>query len=219
MPGLSFSGAAFIPAFKHTSIANVSLIYAAAPFVAALLAWLWMRERPALVVVFASLGTFVGVALIVSGSSGSGNIKGDALALWMTLMMAAVIVIYRRFPETPGPGPMALSCVILLPVSLYFGSPSKAPLIEILIMASFGLVFAVASVALVLGSRFLPSSETALISTLEAPLAIFFAWMMFAEVPVITTVAGGVIILTCVIGSQMFLSRRNSDRRPSLPGR
>ena len=206
--------AAFIPAFKHTSIANVSLIYAAAPFVAALLAWLWMRERPSLIVVLASLGAFAGVALIVNGSSGSGNIKGDVLALWMTLMMAAVIVIYRRYPETPGPGPMALSCVILLPVSLYFGSPFAAPLDEIPIMASFGLVFAIASVALVLGARYLPSSETALISTLEAPLAILFAWMMFAEVPVINTVAGGAIILTCVIGSQLILSKRNVTRKP-----
>ncbi|MCH2249987.1 MAG: DMT family transporter [Cognatishimia sp.] len=37
--------AAFIPAFKLTSIANVALIYAVAPMIAAALAWLWMRER------------------------------------------------------------------------------------------------------------------------------------------------------------------------------
>lgn len=36
--------AAFIPAFKLTTIANVSLIYAAAPFCAAGIAWLWFRE-------------------------------------------------------------------------------------------------------------------------------------------------------------------------------
>ena len=36
--------AAFIPAFKLTTIANVSLIYAAAPFFAAGIAWLWFKE-------------------------------------------------------------------------------------------------------------------------------------------------------------------------------
>ena len=202
--------AAFIPAFKLTSIANVSLIYAAAPFVAALLAWLWMRERPSLIVVIASLGAFTGVALIVSGSLAGGHLTGDLLALWMTLMMASVIVIYRRYPNTPGPGPMAVSSLILLPVSLFFGDPFAAPITEIPIMASFGLIFAVASVTLVLGARYLPSSETALISTLEAPLAILFAWLLFAEVPVMNTVIGGVIILMCVMGSQIIQHKNSS---------
>ena len=205
---LSAAGsAAFISAFKLTSIANVSLIYAAAPFVAAFLAWLWMRERPSVVVLLASLGAFAGVALIVGGSLGGVNLKGDVLALWMTLMMAAVIVIYRHYPKTPGPGPMTVSSVILLPIALYFGDPFTADIKEIAIMASFGLIFAIASVTLVLGARYLPSSETALISTLEAPLAIGFAWLLFTQVPAMNTVIGGVIILTCVCGSQICLSK------------
>ncbi len=44
---LSASGtAAFIPAFKLTSISNVSMIWATAPFLTALLAWLVLSERP-----------------------------------------------------------------------------------------------------------------------------------------------------------------------------
>ena len=53
--------AAFIPSFKYTSIANVSLIYAAVPFAAAAIAWIWFREKPAVPVVLASLAAFVGV--------------------------------------------------------------------------------------------------------------------------------------------------------------
>ena len=205
--------AAFITSFKITSIANVSLIYAAAPFVAAILAWLWLRERPSLVILFASLGAFAGVALIVGGSLGGVSLKGDMLALWMTLMMAAVIVIYRRYPNTPGAGPMAASSILLLPVALYFGDPLKADVTEIAIMASFGLIFAIASVTLVLGARYLPSSETALISTLEAPLAIGFAWLLFAQVPVINTAIGGIVILICVCGSQLYLSKNENPQQ------
>ena len=198
---------AFIPAFKLTSIANVSLIYAAAPFVAAILAWIWMRERPSLIVIISSVVAFAGVALIVSGSFGGLNIKGDLLALWMTLMMATVIVIYRRYPQTPGPGPMTLSSIFLLPIALFFGDPLSAPINEIPIMASFGLVFAVASVTLVLGARYLPSSETALISLMEAPLAILLAWLIFSEIPVNNTIIGGIVIMLAVFCSQVLVKK------------
>ncbi len=67
---------AFEPGFKHTSIANVSLIYAAVPFVAAAIAWVWMREKPALPVVLASIVAFLGVLTIVGGSLHSVNLRG-----------------------------------------------------------------------------------------------------------------------------------------------
>ncbi len=44
--------AAFIPAFKLTTMANVMLIYAAAPLIAALLAWIWIKERMTIRVMF-----------------------------------------------------------------------------------------------------------------------------------------------------------------------
>ncbi len=203
----SLGTAAFIPAFKLTSIANVSLIYAAAPFIAAFLAWLWMHEKPSLLVIISSLASFIGVTLIIDGSIGEFNIKGDFLALWMTLMMAIVMVIYRRYPQTPGAGPMTLSSLLLLPCAWYFGEPLLAPADEIPIMALFGLIFAIASVTLVLGARYLPSSETALVSSLEAPFAICLAWLIFSEIPVTSTIIGGLVILAAVFGSQAFAAK------------
>src|SRR6185295_9869340 len=35
----------FIPALKLTTVADVAIIYATAPFVTAVLAWIWLRER------------------------------------------------------------------------------------------------------------------------------------------------------------------------------
>jgi drug/metabolite transporter (DMT)-like permease len=35
----------FIAAVRTTSVANVAIIYATAPFLTAMLAWLWLRER------------------------------------------------------------------------------------------------------------------------------------------------------------------------------
>jgi drug/metabolite transporter (DMT)-like permease len=193
---------AFIPAFKLTSVANVALIYAAAPFITAAMAWILIAERPKRIVLIASCAAFGGVCVIVAGSVGSGNLTGDLLAFWMTLMMSAAMVIYRRWPETTAALPAALSSLILLPVALILGEPISAPINELPILAVFGLVFAIASVTLSEGARRLPPAETALLSALETPLAPALAFFVLSEVPVKTTMLGGIVIFVAVIWSQ-----------------
>ena len=193
---------AFIPSFKFTSIANVSLIYAAAPFVAAGIAWWWMNEKPTPTVLLASIAALLGVLLIFSGSFGGVNFKGDMLALWMTLAMAGYLCIYRRYPDTPAAGPAVLLSVLLVPIGGTLGEPLDAPLNEIFIMCSFGLVFSVASVTLAEGARRLPAAETALLSSLETPLAPIWAFLFFTEIPAVLTLIGGGIIFLAVLYSQ-----------------
>ncbi|KIC36378.1 hypothetical protein RA27_22290 [Ruegeria sp. ANG-R] len=191
--------AAFIAAFKLTTIANVSLIYAAAPMLAALLAWIWIGEKASRTVVAGSLLALAGVAIIVSGSLGQINLRGDLLALGMAVAMAVLMVIYRRFPSTPGAGPSALSSLLLVPIAFVLGNPFGIPVSEILILSAFGLVFAIASVTLAEGAKRVPSGQTALLSTLEVPLAPVLAFFVLSEVPLIRTIAGGALVLIAVL--------------------
>ena len=194
--------AAFIPAFKLSSVANVALIYAAAPFMAAGLSWLLIKEAPTRTVIIASATAFIGVLVIVSGSLGRASLAGDALALVMTCMMAGTMVVYRAYPDTTAALPAALSSVLLLPVAALFGQPFGTALGELPILAGFGFVFAVASVTLSEGARRLPSAETALLSTLEVPLAPVLAWVVLSESPSPRALCGGALIVFAVVWSQ-----------------
>lgn len=200
--------AAFIPALKLTTMANVALIYASAPMVAALLAWFWIGERLSFKLVVACCVTFIGVAIIFQGSAGGINFQGDFLALWMTCALAIMMAIYRRYPKTPAAGPAILSSLILLPPGLLLGEPFSVPLHELAILSAFGLVFAVASVTLAEGARRIPAGETALLSVLETPLAPLFGWLFFLEIPPATTFIGGTLILVSVVATQV--SRRSA---------
>lgn len=195
--------ASFIPAFKFTTVANVSLIYAATPLLAAALSWLWMGERPTKSVLAGCVITLIGVGLIVGGSLGSINLKGDLLACCMALAMAVMFVIYRRYPETPAAGPAVWSSLLLLPLALVFGVPFADGSGQIGILAVFGLAFALASVTLGEGARRLPAPETALLSLLEVALAPVLAWVFFLETPKLNTFAGGILILAAIAGSQI----------------
>lgn len=193
--------AAFISSFKLTSIANVSLIYAVAPLIAALLAWLVMGEKITVRILAGALGALAGVAIIVSGSLGQISLTGDLLALFMTTVMATIMVIYRKYPDTPGPGPSVLQSLLLLPVAATLGAPFGVDHTEIAILAAFGLLFAIASVTLAEGAKRVPAGQTALLSALETPLAPVFAFLLLSEVPNGATFLGGSLVLLAVLVS------------------
>ena len=193
--------AAFISAFKLTTIANVSLIYAVSPLIAALLAWFVIGENVSARTMAGCLCALSGVAIIVSGSLSQISLNGDLLALWMTTAMASIMVIYRKYPDTPGAGPAVLQSVLLLPFAAMLGDPFDVEHTEVYILAAFGLLFAIASVTLAEGAKRVPSGQTALLSALETPLAPIFAFMLFTEIPSTTTFLGGSIVLFAVLFS------------------
>jgi drug/metabolite transporter (DMT)-like permease len=194
--------AAFIPAFKLSSVANVALIWAAAPFVTAGLAWGLLGERPTQRVVLASLASLGGVAILGWGSLQSGAIVGDLLAGWMTLMMAGPFIIYRRWPQTPAALPSALSALVLLPFAVLLSDPTAVSGRDLWIIGCFGAVFALASVLMFEGARRIPAAEVALLGALETPLAPVLAFVVLAEVPAPATIAGGFVILLAVVWAQ-----------------
>lgn len=197
---------AFISAFKLTSVANVALIYAVAPLVAALMAWIAIKERVGRRTLLCAAGAFLGVAIVVRGSVGSMSLWGDFLALVMTLVMALIMVIYRVRPETPSAGPSVLQSALLLPLALLWGAPFETAPAEIGVLALFGLLFALASVTLAEGAKRVPAGQTALIGALETPLAPVLAFLVLSEAPPVSTMIGGLIVFAAVL-----LSMRQSD--------
>ncbi|WGI22911.1 EamA family transporter [Amylibacter sp. IMCC11727] len=194
--------AAFIPAFKLSSVANVALIRATAPFVTAGLSWLFLREAPSRRVLIASFATLFGVGIVAKGSVQSGLWIGDLLAFWMALMMSASFVVYRRWPKTPAALPSAVSAAVLVPIAWFLTDAMAVVPHERWIITAFGAVFATASVLMMEGARRIPSAEVALISALETPVAVLLGFVILAETPPMITVIGGMIIMAAVIWSQ-----------------
>jgi len=191
--------AALIPAFKLTDIANVALIYASAPFLAALLAWLTIGERVSRRTAMGAAGALIGVMIIVAGSVGSVNLIGDGLALIMTTVMATIMVMYRARPETPSAGPSVLQSLFLFPLALVFGEPFQTAPVEIAILVAFGIMHALASVTLAEGAKRVPSGQTALIGALETPLAPILAFLILVEIPTTSTLIGGAVVFGAVL--------------------
>jgi len=205
----------YIPSLQLTSVANVAIILATAPFASAALAWVWFREVPRARTVLASAVAVLGVAVSVGGTSAASDVGGIALACLMMLAIAGMTVAARRYRDTPLIAAAGLSNFLGSAVSVAFvqGAVSVPPH-DILVLAAFGLLqVALGLTFFVLGSRHLPAAQSALIATLETPLMPFWVWLVFSDAPSSGQLFGGAVVLGAVVADIL------GDLRVQQPGR
>jgi drug/metabolite transporter (DMT)-like permease len=191
----------FIPSLQLTSVSNVAIIIATGPFVTAALAWIWLREVPRLRTTLASIVALCGIAIIVGGAQPGSDFLGLALALIMTVAIAAMTVIVRQHRNTSMVAAAALSNILGSVVSIPFAQGiAGITAHDLFIFAMFGFFQVALGLSLyMLGSRLLPSSQAALIATLETPLMPFWVWLAFQEAPAPRALIGGALVMGAVI--------------------
>ncbi len=189
----------YLNAFRRTSVADVAVIFAAAPFLTVGLGWLWLGVKEAWTTLAASLLALLGVSIMVSGAITEGHLIGDLLAFGMTVCMAIVMLIIRQQQQT-GMLPAACLSALLCPLVVWpFISPLAIGTGDMLNLFLFGTTqFGLGLVFLTLGGRLVSATENALINTLETPLAVAWVWLCFGETPSVTSFVGGIIVMAAV---------------------
>jgi drug/metabolite transporter, DME family len=193
---------AFLYALQNTTVANVTVLYATLPFMTAILAWLWFREKAERRTLIGSLVAGIGVLITVAGSTGlgGGHILGDLAALFMTLTMALMTVIMRRHRDVPMLEAAALSGILAAVIAFPMADPFSATLTEIGWLALFGIVTQGGGLGIyTMGARRLPSAQAALLSASEVPMSPLWVWIFFQEVPAQETFIGGGLVLAAIL--------------------
>ncbi len=211
----SAASLAFIFAFKLTYVANVAVIYATAPFLAAGLAsWLLGEEFQRRTAMAAAL-SLLGVIIVVSGGLGTGSITGDAMALVMTLGNALYMVLIRAFRDSSVVLAGGVSALQLFVVGWFVVDPLAVSGQDVVYLSAFGIAFAVAVVLWTEGTRMIPAAESGLFGSAETPFAILLAWLLLAELPPTASFAGGGIVLAAVFAHAAVDYKRN---QPAIRG-
>jgi len=202
----------YLAALTHTTVASVAIIYATTPLLAAGLSFLFLRERPAKSAVFGTVLALVGVAIMM-GLGRETGLVGDVLAFGMALSMAVATVVARHYPKIPI---LSTACLSSLLSGLWcwpFGTPLSVSGQELGTLALFGCVnFAIGLPLFTMGARLLPAIETALIGSLDAPLAPLWVWLAFQETPSGSTLLGGAIVFAAVGVHLLAASRGRRSR-------
>lgn len=134
------------------------------------------------------------------GHSREGRLWDDLLSLVTALAMSGIMVMFRQYPMAPSLPTAIAACGRATVTCLFLLRDYTKPCTQLPILMAFGLVSsAVGTAFFLLGSRLLRPVETAILSTLETPLAPMWVWRFRGETPGPATVIGGGIVMAAVI--------------------
>ena len=218
LPGLGvalcFAGASssFVLALAHTTVANILLMQAGVPLIAALIGRALFRERVAGPTWAAILAVIAGVAVMVSDSIG-GRVSpiGDGLALLIALCFATATIITRRHAQVRMVPAVFLAMLIGASLAAALAGNLGVGRFDMALLFAFGALNLGLGLALfVTGARLAPAPLSALVSTLEPVLGPLWVWLVHAEAPSVRTVAGGAIILGALLAHLVWKAARRA---------
>ena len=202
--GLAFAActavasASFIAALNMTSVAHVLFIQAVSPLLAALLAWIALREPVSRRSWIAMLVALLGVGVMVGAPTG--NELGNALPLLMALAFAVSIVIARRRRDVSMAPATCLAQILILLGAAPFSHPGAVGGHDLVFLIALGAgQIGLGLALLTVGARLIPAAEIATLSLLEVVLGPLWVWLAVAERPSAATLVGGAIVIAAVI--------------------
>src|SRR3977135_2839465 len=174
----------FVNALRQTTVADVLVINATAPFMTAGLAWLWTGARERWTTLAASLVALLGVVVTVGAALSSGHLFGNFLALLMTILISTMMVVIRRHRDV-SMLPAAARAAFLCPLVVWpWAEPASATGWNFFYLALFGTTqFGLGLLLLTTGTRLISATRSALVGALETPLAPALVWLAFDAGP------------------------------------
>jgi drug/metabolite transporter (DMT)-like permease len=192
--------AAYTAALMTTTVADVMVIYATIPFVAAAIGWLVNRERVDRRTLIASIVALAGVVVIFVNGLGSGRLAGQALSALTTVAFAGMIVLQRRRPKASMTAVNAVGALGAGAIGLALSPHTMPNPFDLALLFVYGLTtIGLAFVLFMEGAKRIPSAEAGLISLLDVVLGPIWVFAAFGENPGALTLLGGAIVLAAAL--------------------
>lgn len=208
---LAYAGGIY--AIQTTSVANAMLLFASAPFLAAILGWIFLREPVRKATWIAILVALFGIAIMVSDKSGGVAFLGSLAALGSALGFAIFTVTLRWGRSGEMLPSVFLSGLFAIPITFVICLATGLNLVlspnDAAISMGMGVFQVGAGLILyTLGSRTLPAAELTLLSLAEVLLAPLWVWLFLQETATSFTLIGGFFLLAAIAGNAISGARK-----------
>jgi drug/metabolite transporter (DMT)-like permease len=216
--GLHF--ATWIGSLAYTSIASSVVLVSMGPLFVGLGSWLFLRERPSLLLAAGIILAAIGSIVISWGDLGRGeaHLFGNLLALAGAVMIAGYLMIGRRVRARRS---------LTTYIALVYGSASVTLILIVIVArqpmfgfspAAYGWLLALALVPQLVGHstlnwslRYLSATYVAIITLSEPIGSGILAFIILGEVITRSTAAGGALVLAGIyIASRAEISARKT---------
>ncbi len=210
---LVFAYAFGILAMQQTTIADAVLLFATAPFFAAVLGWLFLSEKVQRSTWIAIGLAMAGIVVMQGGAIASGNALGNLYAVGSALCFALFTVVLRwrkhgdMLPTVLLSGLFAT--VICFGISTALGTGLSVPTNDILVASLMGVFQTGAGLVLyTIGARTVPAVQLALLPLIEVVLSPIWVAVIIGEIPTAIVLIGGLLVGIAIIGDALLTARK-----------
>ena len=197
---LSTNFVAYMYSMMETTVANVVFIISTQTVFLPIVAYIFLKEKISSRGYVAIVLAMIGVTLMIGDSFGTGSLKGNLAALTIPINFSVLVLIIRKYPK-----------VDMIPAIFYAGILSCLYglfLLEDMVISTkdiwlsfllgvpqlaFGFIF------ITIGSRTTPAVMVGLLMLMESIFAPIWVWLFYNEIPPISVLIGGIIILSAVV--------------------
>ncbi len=199
----------FMMALMLTSVANVLVIMAIGPLLTALMARVFLGHKIPLRTWVAIVVAGIGIVWMYGSQMAGGRVIGTLVALGVPLSGALNWTLTQHAHaqgEDVDLMPAVLvgaimSCAITLPLAL----PFQATAHDLTLLAALGLgQLAIPCVLVVMIAKVLKAPELSLLSLLEVIFGILLAWVGANEVPQMSVLTGGALVIGALATNELI---------------
>jgi drug/metabolite transporter (DMT)-like permease len=213
----------FVSATKLTTAANAIFLQYTAPLYVVLVAFLWLRERPAWLDIATVAVAFAGMALFFVGRLEADDLGGNALAIFSGMCFASMLTLLRAPSCTPdtraeamflGNGMLVLGLAAVNVTRREWGlfTPGAGDIAALVYLGLFQI--GLAYVVFVYGMARVSALEASLIGMLEPVLNPVWVFIVLGENPGWWAVLGGAVIVAAVTGRTAIVERKRDRHAP-----
>ena len=203
---LGIANISFILSITTTTAAVTMMMLATQPFVAAILAYIFLKEKISKTTLIAITIAAAGIIFMSFDSEGEGSLFGLINGLLSSLGFAGFTVSLRWRKRTPKFTTVAIAgifCAALAILVLLFNDSNIfISLKNSSLSALHGFLVCTGLILFSMKSKYLPATDLTLLSLTAVLGGIFWVWLPWFginEVPSVNTLIGGAIIVFAII--------------------
>ena len=203
---LGIANISFILSITTTTAAVTMMMLATQPFVAAILAYIFLKEKISKTTLIAITVAAAGIIFMSLDSKGEGTLFGLINGLLSSLGFAGFTVSLRWRKNTPKFTTVAIAGIfcsaVAILVLLFNDSNILISLKNSSLSALHGFLVCTGLILFSMKSRYLPATDLTLLSLTEVLGGIFWVWLPWFginEIPSVNTLIGGAIIISAII--------------------
>ena len=197
---LSLSFVAYIVAMSKTTVANVVFIISTQTIFLAIFGFLFLKEKITLKGFLAITFAFLGMAVMIGDSVNQGTLFGNIVAFAIPINFTILVMIIRKFPNLDMVPAIFFSGIFSGIYGLFLASDLTFSSNDILMGFFLGVPqLAFGFICITIGSRTTPSTTIGLLMLTETLFAPIWVWIFLNEIPPLSVLIGGCVIITAII--------------------